>query len=266
MDNFSERLSIDTPENVLLNAEVAGFGSRCLAALVDYTIMGVVFFCALTMISTLRLDGSSTVVILALYLFFFVLFFFYHLIFEILWNGQTPGKRVLGLRVIRADGLPASVTSLVIRNLVRIFDFFPVGYGVGMIVLFATKRTQRLGDLAARTLVIREKQQVTLKTIQEDMSVHYLHITRVEPLPSFIQIDQLTEADRNRIIDYLKRRTDLRDRETLSRMLARQTAEKMGDEARAQQFGYNIITNERFLEQVVRTFEVQAHMQQQDNA
>jgi hypothetical protein len=118
----------------------------------------------------------------------------------------------------------------------------------------------------ARTLVIREKQQVTLKTIQEDMSVHYLHITRVEPLPSFIQIDQLTEADRNRIIDYLKRRADLRDRETLSRMLARQTAEKMGDEARAQQFGYNIITNERFLEQVVRTFEVQAHMQQQDNA
>ena len=80
----------------------------------------------------------------------------YYMIFEIATNGQSPGKRVLGLRVIKAQGYPISFSDSAIRNIVRIVDMLPFAYGVGLLTMLLNKNWQRLGDLAAGTLVVKE--------------------------------------------------------------------------------------------------------------
>src|SRR5260221_12522374 len=78
------------------------------------------------------------------------------MLFEILWNGQTPGKRMLGIRVIRENGYPMRPIDAVIRNLVRIVDWLPSGYGIGVLTMLLNKRSKRLGDFASGTIVVRE--------------------------------------------------------------------------------------------------------------
>jgi len=89
----------------------------------------------------------------------------YFLIFEIVWNGQTPGKRVLGVRVIRESGYPLRPVDSVIRNLVRIADWIPFFYGIGVLVMLFNKRSKRLGDFAAGTIVVRESAPRTLSSV-----------------------------------------------------------------------------------------------------
>ena len=93
---------------------------------------------------------------LALYaLLNFAVFWGYYMLFELLWSGQTPGKRVAKTRVLRTDGNPARTSEVAVRNLVRIVDFLPALYAIGFIVMFFNRQSRRLGDYAAGTLVIR---------------------------------------------------------------------------------------------------------------
>ncbi len=80
----------------------------------------------------------------------------YYMVFEILWNGQTPGKRLLGVRVMRENGYPIRPVDSVVRNLVRIVDWLPGMYGVGVLTMLLNKRSKRLGDFASGTIVVRE--------------------------------------------------------------------------------------------------------------
>ncbi|MEP7288139.1 MAG: RDD family protein [Chloroflexota bacterium] len=255
-------LTIDTPENIELNAEIAGFGSRCIAAIVDYLILIVVglivaylYFRALSQ----GFRGSSWA-IATLVGIEFIIVTFYHLFFEFLWNGQTPGKRLFGLRVVQSDGLPLTTSGALIRNLLRLFDFLPLLYGIGLVALFATKQTQRLGDLAARTIVIRERQQLKLENVKEDFTVTYHHISRTDPLPSNMQIGELSEDDRRDVVNYLQRRKDLRRREYIVGMLATRIARKMGNTTIISDFSSPNVA-ERFLEQVARGFELETQPQ-----
>jgi uncharacterized RDD family membrane protein YckC len=258
VDDLSRKLSIDTPENILLDAEIAGFGSRCMAALIDYTILIILaiivtFLFGRALPAGTRLEGA----VLAMLIFIqFSLMTFYHLLFELLWNGQTPGKRRTGLRVIQSNGLPLTASGAIIRNLVRLFDFMPILYGIGLIVMFATRNTQRLGDLAAKTVVIRERRQLTVNTLKENLRVQYWHITAIDPIPHYIHLDRLTQDDRRMIVDYLQRRYDLRDRDTIAGMLAQQIARKMEADTLEKELAYNSRRSELFLEHVARAFEV----------
>jgi uncharacterized RDD family membrane protein YckC len=258
VDDQSSKLSIDTPENILLDAEIAGFGSRCMAALMDYSILIVLVIIVSYLfgraVPTER--QNETAVITLLIFIQFLLITFYHLFFELAWNGQTPGKRRIGLRVIQSNGLPLTVSGAIIRNLVRLFDFMPILYGFGLIVLFATRNTQRLGDLAAKTVVIRERKQLTLTTLKENLSVQYWHIKPIDPLPYYIRIEHLTQDNRRTIVDYLRRRHELRDRETIVKMLAQQMVQKMDEYNLDLTITSNAARAERFLEQVARAFEV----------
>lgn len=249
-------LLIDTPENIDLEAEIAGFGSRCMAAILDYTIMaglllGIYLLFVRAFGGRVRNPGLYDALLL---LILFCIFTFYHLFFELAWNGQTPGKRRLGLRVVQANGLPLTTSSAIIRNLIRLFDFLPLLYGFGLIALFATRKTQRLGDLAARTVVIREQRRLTLNTVREDLTVRYLYISNLTPLSHYIQIDNLTEADRRDVVHYLQRRDQLHNTEQLSTLLAFRILRKMNPgepiDLRSQQRA------EAFLEQVARAFEI----------
>lgn len=260
MDDLSLNLSIDTPENVLLDAEIAGFGTRCIAAIIDYIIIILLIFgfsylfeaasnAARSPFDTETPDWWGAIFALVL----LALFVFYHLLFEILWNGQTPGKRMTGVRVVQATGLPLTISGAIIRNLVRLFDFLPVFYGFGLICMFATKNSQRLGDLAAKTLVIREGRKLKLDTLRENYNVSYFYIKRTEPIPHYIHIDLLDETDRRAAIDYLRRRSELRDSESIARILARRIAKKMG-------LSGQDVGNTRpdvFLEQVAYAFEIE---------
>lgn len=257
MDDYSSKLSIDTPENILLDAEIAGFGSRCIAAIIDYSILLVLLILATILFAQAvpANQQGETGYYALLVLVQFILISFYHLVFEVAWNGQTPGKRRAGIRVVQANGLPLTLSGALIRNLVRLFDFLPFFYGIGLIVLFATKHTQRLGDLAARTIVIRERQQLTLTTIKEDLHVNYWHVKLVDPLPHYIQIGDLTAEDRRTVVNFLRRRGEMRSYDSIARMLAQQIARKMNADALTD-LGYSPKRAEIFLEQVARAFEI----------
>jgi len=155
-----------TPERVSLQYDIAGIGSRGAAALVDTALQAIALTVALVGItaafvtSTTTLGGrgsGATALLVGLYaLATFVVTAGYFMLFEILWNGQTPGKRLVGLRVIRENGYPIRPIDAVIRNLVRIVDWLPLIYGVGVLTMLLNTRSRRLGDFASGTIVVRE--------------------------------------------------------------------------------------------------------------
>ena len=171
---MDEHITISTPEQVAIQYEVAGIGSRFVASLLDHLILGL----ALTLIwcggialgiSAFALDesGAGFYLLLSLIvLVVFLLFWGYFVIFETLWNGQTPGKRAGGLRVIRRSGQPVGAGEVMVRNLVRLIDLMPGFYGIGLISMFADKESRRLGDFAAGTIVIREGEDIRLRNVR----------------------------------------------------------------------------------------------------
>ena len=161
-----------TPERVGLQYAIAGIGSRSIAALIDTLLLtlvivlwSIVVFAGLiiALVGTHQefasRDELSPVSWAALAVFVvvaFVILFGYFILFEMIWSGQTPGKRLLGLRVIRENGYPIRPTDAVVRNLVRIVDVLATGYAIGLLTMLLNERAKRLGDFAAGTLVVRE--------------------------------------------------------------------------------------------------------------
>ena len=158
------RLEVETPDHVVLRYDLAGAGNRGFAALLDFLVAAVIVFTALLLLgvggallgvagalgeaSFFLLGGLTLIVTL-------VLIWAYFILLEWLWNGQTIGKRVFRLRVINEDGSPAQFTAVLIRNLLRLVDFLPALYGLGVLVIVLSPKSQRLGDLAAGTYVVR---------------------------------------------------------------------------------------------------------------
>ncbi len=165
---MSRVLEVITPEQVAIRYELAGFGSRAVAAAIDgaFQLLG---YLALLVIGWLIFVGARTVPtwdkmgesvsIAILVLVFFAVLWGYSIAFETLWNGETPGKRWLGLRVIKTGGYPVDFRAVVIRNLIRAVDVLPMPtYALALVTVLFTSHYQRLGDLAAGTLVVRHGQ------------------------------------------------------------------------------------------------------------
>ena len=150
---YEDVISIDTPEGVSLELTLAGVGSRFLAAIVDTIIQAATLLLIVLFVS---LAGSSGVVAGLGIVLSFLVFLGYDILFETKASGRTPGKRVTGLRVVRRGGGPVGFRISAVRNLLRVVDLLPGTYLVGIISILATKQNQRLGDLAAGTLVLRE--------------------------------------------------------------------------------------------------------------
>jgi uncharacterized RDD family membrane protein YckC len=161
---FADQLSIETPEGVDLRYSVAGIGSRCLAQLIDqaiicvfYIVMVIVFSVVLAAGLSQKLDTMSNWFV-AIFLFInFLLIWGYFVLFEAYWHGQTPGKRALGLRVIKDGGRQITLFEAMARNLLRVVDYLPGLYLTGVITMLCNKRNKRLGDLAAGTIVVHER-------------------------------------------------------------------------------------------------------------
>jgi uncharacterized RDD family membrane protein YckC len=162
-DLSSDQLSIDTPELVAIEMPLAGIGSRFIALLVDYMIWGagfaalillaVIVVPAIHAFSKLSEQWAMAIVIFIV----FLLNWGYFTLFEAFWNGQTPGKRVARIRVIQRSGRAIGLFESMARNLIRYIDQIPFPlHAVGVVAMFVTRRHQRLGDLAAGTLVVRD--------------------------------------------------------------------------------------------------------------
>jgi len=159
----SDDLVISTPERVAFQYEIAGIGSRFLAQVVDTLVITVILIAISILAASLGgIFSSGELAILVEIILGFVLLAGYFLISEAAWNGQTLGKRATRLRVVGDHGEPLSIGQAAIRNLVRIVDFLPVFYAVGMLTLFINGRGKRLGDFAAGTLVVRDRQRISL--------------------------------------------------------------------------------------------------------
>ena len=151
----------------------------------------------------------------------FLIFAGYFIFFEWMWNGQTPGKRLLKLRVIREDGRPITLWEAIARNLLRIFDAVPgfilPVYSIGLITIFASRRDQRIGDMFAGTVVVRERDDEA-PTFAETFSnpVADAAFRRVQkPFAFQADVNGVTESEIEVVESFLRRRWDLTERQRL---------------------------------------------------
>jgi len=167
-----DELNIDTPELVDIEMPLAGIGSRFIALLVDsliwfagflvIVVLLAIFVQSSTPASTRASSDIPEQWAVAIVIFIiFLLNWGYFTLFEAFWNGRTPGKRVARIRVIQRSGRAIGLFESMARNLVRYVDQFPFCYAVGVIAIFASRQHQRLGDMAAGTLVVRDRVQET---------------------------------------------------------------------------------------------------------
>lgn len=162
---LSQTVDVETPELVVLTYTVAGVGSRAVAAMIDYFVCVLAFVVGVVgLVQFGRWTGfgvstgtSAAWVVAIIGLFQFAILWLYYVLFEALDDGQTPGKRIMKLRVVLDGGLAITFEASAIRNLVRIVDMQPLLlYAVGLTSLVINTRGKRLGDLAAGTLVVKE--------------------------------------------------------------------------------------------------------------
>src|SRR5947209_9682125 len=155
-------LVVATPERVSFDYQVAGLATRGIAQLLDLLILSVVlagvYFGAIAVAAV----GSDTVAFLVAVIGTVVVVVGYHWACEAFWSGQTVGKKAFRLRAVGDRGEPLTFAQAGIRNVVRIVDFLPYLYGVGLVVLFVNGRGKRLGDLAAGTIVVKDSDYLPL--------------------------------------------------------------------------------------------------------
>lgn len=169
MPYASDKLIIDTPEQIPLEFQLAGVGSRALALIMDSLIIGiaylVLFIAAIAIFAGTvtyggQLSGSWTLAIVILIIF--LLQWGYFAGFETIWKGQTPGKRYMEIRVIKDSGAPITAYEAIGRNLLRVVDSVPA-YGIGILCVLLNKQNKRLGDMVAGTVVVHERPAVEVQ-------------------------------------------------------------------------------------------------------
>ena len=152
MEDYQDRLTLATAEGVDLSVILAGVGSRILARIIDFVLIWIPLLIAGVVLATSL--GNFGVALFAID--FFYVFFGYDVMCERLFNGRTLGKRMAGLRVLRAGGTRVDVVSSAMRAVLTLFDFWTLTPLVAIISALVTTKNQRLGDLAASTIVVRE--------------------------------------------------------------------------------------------------------------
>jgi uncharacterized RDD family membrane protein YckC len=212
---LERRFEIETPERVQIVHDLAGIGSRFAAGVIDVAfvvaVVVVVGLALLLLLSGVAVgDEGGAAAALAAAGFASAVLFGYYVGFEALWAGQTPGKRMLRLRVVSEDGGPASFGAIVVRNVLRVVDLMPgvAPYGVAGVVMFVGARAKRVGDFAAGTVVVRERAETA-------------------PLPSSAFVgessgDEVSRVDLERLRSFLSRAPQMiaASRASLARRLA----------------------------------------------
>jgi uncharacterized RDD family membrane protein YckC len=243
----SDKLIIDTPEQVHLEFVLAGIGSRFMAVFLDVLIEFVVYL-TLFLLTLLWITGglfgsSRSIWWHALVtLVIFCINWGYYAVFEALWKGQTPGKRWAGIRVIKDSGRPINAFEAIVRNLIRAIDFFPGFYGVGVVTMLLNAKNRRLGDYVAGTIVVHE-------TSDREAGLFFNIPTRTEF--TLHQAAGLTVQEAELIETFLARRLEIPPgvRQLNGQRIAEMISGRLGIPAESRP-----PDNENFLELLVREF------------
>ena len=226
-------VEVATGESITFHYELAGLGSRFFAVFIDLAIQLAVAVALLAMLAWAQSafagpaalppsapERTVRAVELALAVFAaFMLFFGYFIAFEWLWEGRTPGKRLLGIRVVRDGGFPLDFTSSVIRNLVRILELALGFYAISAVSTLLSPQNRRLGDMAAGTIVVRDQ-----RFERERVLAAYVRERPDDPL-----VRELSAAERDLIRRYVARRASLNAgaRKELAAQIARPIRPKL---------------------------------------
>jgi uncharacterized RDD family membrane protein YckC len=217
-----ETLIIETPERVPLHFALASIGNRFLACAIDHAIqvltvaLMAIAFTVVANFSSLgdRVSNAPNWVKAILVVVIFLLVSGYFAFFEWLWSGQTPGKRWLKLRVIREDGRPITFFEAAVRNILRDFDIMPFPfYSIGLISVFVSSKDQRVGDMVAGTVVVREREAEAPAFAQVfAAAVSDPALRRAfQPVAFTANLQTLTESEIEVVETFLRRRWDLDD-------------------------------------------------------
>ncbi|MHC5935228.1 RDD family protein [Nostoc sp.] len=222
---FFNRITFQTPESVELEFTLAGIGNRALALLIDYTVLAVtllVFFLTWTVFSTqlfnfFEAQNLGIWLIAIFFIIAFAIYISYFVFFETLWFGQTPGKRVAKIRVVRDDGRLIGLQQATLRALLRPFD---ETLFIGAFLIMFGRQEKRLGDLAAGTIVIQTQTTTASAILMISEQAKVLH----EQLVQIADLSSLMPDDFAVIREYLQRRAamSLKARALLSLKLAEQ--------------------------------------------
>jgi uncharacterized RDD family membrane protein YckC len=220
----TDKLTIETPEQTSLEFPLAGIGSRFLAVALD-TLLQIAAYIVLGLIAGLVASigifgvlgkqwGLAIVIFIA-----FLVQFGYFSTFEVLWNGQTPGKRWTHLRVIQDSGRPITPYDAILRNLLRIVDSLPSLYAIGIVTMLISKENKRVGDYAAGTVVIHEE---PLEGVNSIWSV----AAPAQAAPT-VPSAQLNMDELQLVETFFERRSSLDP--DVRRSMARQIAQRLGE-------------------------------------
>jgi uncharacterized RDD family membrane protein YckC len=217
---------IETPENVRLAFRLAGPGSRMGAYLLDLALRWTVISGLAVFVGLLLPFISISGLPIGIYLLgLFIVEWGYGCLFEALWNGQTPGKKAFQLRVMKTEGYSIGIHEAMLRNLLRAADILPVLYGVGFLTMLSNGRMQRIGDLVAGTIVVREKRH----KLREELP----GLRSAEPFPpgSFQNAYRPSERTLDVMDSLFRRRTLLGTGrvEEIARILADPLARRLSD-------------------------------------
>lgn len=251
--------TVQTPEQIDVAYDVAGIGSRFLAALLDHVFLALILSLSCVGVSLIasQLDlGLDENLVLALFgLGVYLALCGYHIFFETVWNGQTPGKRLIGLRMVREGGRPIGFLGSTIRNFIRLVDFLPVLYGLGVLVMFIDRRSRRLGDLAAGCMAVRERKAVTLETLTAPTVAEQAAVAAAEriTIPNLTAVQQ---ADYDLVQEFLRRRSSLsaEARQRISRQLVAGLQQRLGYPVQgdAETFLYMVAAEYQTLQRLVQ--------------
>jgi len=215
-------LVIETPERVPLHFALASIGNRFLACAIDHSLQGLILILMVIAFSIAANNSQLEAAISSapkwaqalLTLVGFLILSSYFAFFEWIWSGQTPGKRWLKLRVLREDGRPITFWEAAVRNLLRTFDMMPAPfYSIGLISVFASSKDQRVGDMVAGTVVVREREAEAPAFAQVFASpVSDPALRRsFKPVDFTASLNSLTESEIQVVETFLRRRWDLAD-------------------------------------------------------
>jgi len=231
---WTDEMRIETPEQIEVDLELAGLGSRFVAQLIDWfwklfatAILALLCVVVLGVLGAGRLVERPSALLLAVVVaVVYVLWLGYGIYFELRWNGQTPGKRAAGIRVIQVGGAPLDFRAACVRNLLAVADFLPVFHILGAVLILLTERRQRLGDMAAGTVVTRERADPLGADPAEDLTAYATAEYAFTPA----HLALLTPADRSLIREFLRRHKGMEHRswQRLACKLAATFGEKTG--------------------------------------
>jgi uncharacterized RDD family membrane protein YckC len=206
---MSDTYKIVTPENIEIHYEIAGIGSRFLAIALDTVIQWLMIGGVLSSLNMLNLSDLRSKITswghsltgAILITFILVILIGYHIILETVMNGQTVGKKLVNIRVRREGGYALSFWNVLLRNVIRMVDFLPFSYGLGLLTMFFNKKAKRLGDYAAGTIVVKELPRRKIKGFLAKQGVcitnpveESLRIQELYPWLSAAML-QMTQAD-----------------------------------------------------------------------